>query len=528
MNNSINKSDVLDIFELSTVQKGMLYHHLKELDDALYNVSLSLKITGQLSIESLIRSFEYVQKNNEVLRSIFDWNKTNKPLQIILKECPLSIHYMDATNEEVDLELQLANQKRDWNTRFELSEVPFRVEIIKMAADSHLLNIAHHHILYDGWSTGILLEEVFQYYHQLSNGQKPSLGQKSSYKDIQRSIRDANNITDKAFWKDYLADYEAQPMFPDTINRNVKATSNKVTLSAPFNTFDSFGAEHKLTKSSIIFSSFGLLLSKYLNTNDVVFGTTVSGRESGANGIEKVMGNFVNTIPMRLRTGEEDTLLDIIKNTQAELIERIPYSGTAYYDIKKELNLNPTEELFDAVIVIENYPLDERLLQTDGHIKVELNNVLEQTGIPLVVTVFFNETLDIELNYNADLFTQVEAIRLGVRLMNIISEMLANGEKNACKLELATRDEKNIILNHFNNTFAEYPRESSVIDLFEAQVERSGDDIAVSTSNSGISYYALNNYANQIAETLSSKGIDKVLLKWLRMIFFSSLVASSN
>src|SRR5688572_16974765 len=138
MQSKIEKSNVQDIVELNMVQQGMLFHYLRDSEKNLYNVQLSLSIEGSINIEILKQAITVVQSNNEVLRSVFDWEKVDRPLQIILKQCPVDLKYVDLSrNAEKDI-LRLVQEYSygEYNGRFDLTKLPFRLSLIKTSGTS--------------------------------------------------------------------------------------------------------------------------------------------------------------------------------------------------------------------------------------------------------------------------------------------------------------------------------------------------------------------------------------------------------
>jgi hypothetical protein len=175
MAKKIEKENVQDIFELNAVQKGILFESLRETAQNLYCVELSFSIEGVFDPTVLQRSFELVQRDNEALRSVFRWENLGKPLQVILESCPIGFSYSEITvPENGDTAGMIrAISVEDWTKGFDLTELPFRVAVLKISGRSFILNITYHHILYDGWSNGILLKELFSRYRELSVGGVP-------------------------------------------------------------------------------------------------------------------------------------------------------------------------------------------------------------------------------------------------------------------------------------------------------------------------------------------------------------------
>src|SRR5579872_5802949 len=191
MQNKIDKTNVEDIVELNRVQEGMLYHYLQDENRNLYNVQLSFRINGFLDRAILQEALNAVQSAHQALRSVFRWEKLNKPVQVILYSCPTSIGYTDLSGRDEATGDLLAEYslRKDWDQRFDLTELPLRLQIIRLGEQSFVLSITHHHILYDGWSTAIFLKDLFYNYNQLVNKRAPLPGQQPSFKDVCLAIK---------------------------------------------------------------------------------------------------------------------------------------------------------------------------------------------------------------------------------------------------------------------------------------------------------------------------------------------------
>jgi polyketide synthase PksJ len=506
----IEKTNVQEIFELSTVQKGMLFHYLKETDQNQYNVQLVLGLEGKIDIGVLEQALQSVQLNHEALRSVFSWDKVSKPLQVVLKNCPIDfIYYNIARNSQEYIDDYVSEcLANDQVKRFELTSLPVRVTLIRTAAESFIMSISHHHILYDGWSTGIFLQELFSAYRQLSGGDAVQSFARPSYKQVLQALRkrpSGHHIA--SFWNKYLQAYDIKLFF----NTKQNTTQiNKCGLAIPGNGLDNFAMQHNVTKASVIYAAFGLLLQQYLNTNDIVFGTTVSDRDAALSGIEKVMGNFINTIPLRLQSNDEDTLAVVVRTVHAELLERSTYNSTSYYEIRELLKLKQDEQLFDTLLVVENYPLDEAKINCNDDFTVGLNAVYEHTSFPLVVSVFFEPQLRVELAWKAGYMEHDFAQTLAEHFGKLLNQVIEHSDAQVQSISLLSENEIHQLVEEFNNTSRPYPKNKTIVELFEEQAERTPDAVAIKYGRKQLSYAALNHYADRVAAYLREmKGINK-------------------
>lgn len=511
MKDKIKKSNVQEIFELSMVQKGMLFHYLKEINDALYNVQLCFNIEGVLAVDTFLKSIKTVQSQNEVLRSVFSWELVSKPIQIILKDCPLDFSYHDISqNTSADISIFIADYiGTDQQKRFDLTELPLRISLLKTAGSSYILCITHHHILYDGWSTGILLKELIYYYNQLRGSNEAGFVVKRSYKEIQKDIqKNIQGANDHLYWQSYLKDYEISSSFllPHASTAGQERRIQKTGFSISKSKIDFFAKEHKVTKAAIIYAAYGLLLLRYKNTSDIIFGTTISNRDGAIRDNDNTIGNFINTIPLRLNQVESRSVIEVIKGVNDDLVERNQYANTSYSELKAMLSLKPSEHLFDSVMVIENYPLDHKLININKGFDIKLRSVYENTDVPILISVFFNEELEIEFTFK-EVVNEDYIKAFSSHFNAIINKVLNNGNKEIKSLSILSENEKKQLLYDFNNSKADYPKEKTLVQLFEKQVLNSPDAVALFFNGKTLSYLELNEKANSLACEIRQRGI---------------------
>ncbi len=522
MDNKIEKQNVQDIFELSMVQKGMLFHHLKNENANTYNAQLIFNIDGDLNVNVLQSALNKVQNNHDVLRSVFRWKEVSKPLQIILKTAPIKIRYYDVSDKsESDRSMYIEEYAlTDQKKRFDLSHVAMRVTVIKASKTSFVLCLTNHHILYDGWSTGILLKELFVNYNAIVNGIAVKTNQSVSYKRYILSKQKEKDLEQEyAYWKKYLEAYQITSCFSKKANKNQTETSvEKKRLKFDIQSIKRLSKEEKITPSAIIYSAIGILLQKLTATSDIVLGTTVSGRDSIVKGLEHVVGNFINTIPLRLSNKNSESFLDMANNVYQEGLIRNQNANTSYYEIKKLLDLKGSEELFDVVVVVENYPLDEKAINGNTDFEVKLRSVYENTGIPLVITVFLKEELEIELIYQPSIISEDEIDLFSISLERILSQIGENYTSPVHSFELLNETEKAWQINEFNDTAKELPTSETILSLFDKQRGITPENVALICGEAQLTYQELGELSDKVATYLKKeKGIRKGALVGLML-----------
>ncbi|MBG9789532.1 non-ribosomal peptide synthetase/type I polyketide synthase [Brevibacillus laterosporus] len=508
----IDRNNVEDIMGLSPVQEGMLFHFLKEPELEQYHEQLSLTISGKLDLAVFKQAWNDVIQANEMLRALYRWREVNQPVQVILKEHQIVFDcydFSDLPSAEQTKQINL-QKKADLRRPFTLLEVPFRIELYKLAAEHHQMVISNHHILYDGWSNGLILQEFFQAYHSLEIEQQSFFPRKPRYKEYIAWLQNQDQGKQNAFWKEYLEGFDTQTPLSIKKHNAVKrgdVVKHKITLE-PFvaSQIEAFCRKHQVTVASLFYAAWGLLLNRYNNTDDVIFGTTVSGRSGNIEGLEQVVGLFINTLPLRMKTDTETDLLTYIKRVNQDIQNRTQFESTSLVNIKQASLLDKKEELFDTLMVIENYPLDKQLFQENKGLRVTSYEIHEITNYDLTVAVELFEKTNLVFTYEQALFDRDAVERLAQHYSRMLTQLIQNPTRYLGELELLSEKELGE-LKAWNQTNAWYAYEQPIYQLFSEQAKRTPEKIAVICGEASLTYRQLDERTNQLAYTLRQHGV---------------------
>jgi amino acid adenylation domain-containing protein len=520
----LTRSTIEDILSLTPMQEGMLFHYLRNPGSDLYFEQLSLAISGEIDDELFKKSWNFVIRTNEMLRAVFRWENVENPIQVILKKDNLSYEYYDVSGENAEKAKKRLEEikSKDIEKKFDLREVPFRIILCKVGENKYEMILSNHHILYDGWSNGILLKEFFSTYNDLSRGKELIKPGKAKFKDFIKWIQNQDKNEQEKFWKDYLKGFDAQTGLPLKRKREKEAPVGRTgNLQMRFEEetkrkIEDFVKGQGITLASFLFSAWGLLLQKYNNCHDVIFGTTVSGRSARLTGIEKTVGLFVNTLPLRVQTHSHEKIRDLLHRINKVLLMREPYEPTSLVDIKKYSEIDNKEELFDSVFVLENYPLESRLAQGDNQFSLSIDSyaVVEATHYDLTTVVEVLAGIEFNFNYNKETFDEDSAARLTNHFRCVLQQMVGEPERDVSKIEIISGEEKAQLLKEFNDTDADYPKDKTIVQLFARQVERTPDYAALHEcmdtwmpGGGHMTYRELNVKSDQLAYLLKENGV---------------------
>ncbi|KEQ21809.1 non-ribosomal peptide synthetase [Paenibacillus tyrfis] len=522
-NEKINKNEVEDILHLTPLQEGMLFHYLHEPESDQYFEQLSLRLVGVIKTDIFEKAWAIVIGQNEMLRTVFRWNKISHPVQIILKHKSISIDHkdlsqLDSTEKLTQLE---SIKKGDKAKKIDLSTEPFRIMLVKLADNENEMIISNHHIIYDGWSNGILLKEFMLNYFALYNNTQIQVSEKRKFKDFVKWIHGKNKEYQADYWKSYLSDFDMKSSLPVDYAKPKNEGRQISNLSYTFNTslvekMNKLRQTYELTFSTLVYTAWGLLLQKYNDSDDVIFGTAVSGRTPDITGIEEIVGLMINTLPLRVKSEANQKVYQLLKKINSDLRSRVEHEGTPLSDIISYSSLPKEAGLFDSIMVVENYPIDEDFIKNGELLRVQSFDIFEMTNFDLSLQVlFFNNRIELIIQYNMQTMNQQTIENLACHFFNILEEMANDPEKELTNISFLSEKEYQSLLSNFNNQFMDtngliMPPDSNTIQYHLLKSMSSNKNkIALEYVNTTVSYGELDTKSNMIANKLLSNGLEK-------------------
>ena len=487
-------TNIRDILALTPMQEGMLSHYLRDPDSEAFFEQMSLQITGSIDVNYFVQAWEMVIKTNEMLRTLFRWESLNKPVQIILNKHKLQWEYYDLLVIDADeAGKRLDSIKlKDREKKFDLRHVPFRVTLCKLSRNNYEMIVSNHHIIYDGWSSGIILKEFLSAYDHLADRSsqlnKNFCRAKKSFKDFITWVNAQDRNKQKESWENYLKGFESPTGIPvkkrvrkDLVLNDTEDYHLQVSIETK-SKIGNFVKTLKVTPSAILYAAWGLLLQVYNNCDDVVFGTTVSGRPAELPGIEETVGLFINTLPLRVRTYPGETISELVRQINHAWQKMKPYENTSLPDIKQYSQLSKNRDLFDSLVVVENYPLDSRLGKCDCQLSIISYSMHEASNYDLTVGITMYDDIEITITYKKQLFENETIVKLVGHFITILETVVDSPGKKIHEIEIFSGEEKKQLLWDFNETaleYPQYPQADTILELFAEQVERTPDYLAL-------------------------------------------------
>ncbi len=512
--NRLDRNNVEDMLALTPTQEGMLFHYLKDPQSDQYFEQVDLTLEGEINKEFFHKAWTHVIAANEMLRTVFVYEKLSNPIQVILKHWEWNMSYIDlsprvhAGNEQ---ELLEEIKSKDRSHKFDLKQVPFRVTLCKVQPNVHHMIISHHHILYDGWSNGILLQEFLHTYHCMVRQEEPRLPMKPPFKQFIKHIQKVQGSAWQQYWQQYLEDLGSMPRLsrncPLPDRHQAVFMSNSYKLEASIcKQLKQFANENNVTLATLFYLAWGILLHRYCDQDDVIFGTTVSGRELELAGIEDMVGLFIQTVPLRIQF-DPGSIRSHLKKLHAQLMERRDYEHVSLVDIKHSIGFK--EELFESIMVVENYPIDQTLRADHGDLKMVSHTVFEQTNYDISVGIAVDDAVHMHVNFNAALFANEAIERMTAHYGNILREIAEQADKPIYEIDMLAEEEKTQLIDTWNQTETVFPQEDTLHQRFEQQAALHPAAIAVVFKDESFTYAQLNEQANQLGRMLQRKGIGR-------------------
>ena len=501
-------NNLADLYPLSPMQSGMLFHSLYEPEGSAYLTQLCVDIEG-LDVAKFKAAWQAVIARHDILRTGFI-AQGDHHLQWVAKQVELPFINIDwrKTNEQ-DV-TQVARD--DLAQGFDLAAAPLmRLTLMQLADNKYHLVWTCHHLLLDGWSTSIVMGEVLRHYAGYSL--PPLTGH---YRDYISWLTAQDKQATEAFWREQLSSLEAPTRLVNSLPPQEAGTGyDEVTLAFDIKettALNDFAKTSRVTMNTLVQGAWSLLLSRYCGQSTVAFGGTVAGRPDSLAGINEQVGLFINTLPVIVNTNPEQKVGDWLQALQHQNITAREYEHTPLSDVQRWAG-HGGEGVFDSIMVFENYPVAEALKAgaPDGLVFGEVDN-REETNYPLTLTVTYSDKLIVGFNYDAAHYDNKTIEQLSQHLSSVLIQLISSEVQSLGAINVIDEsDVKQLTAWGVNDT--RYDNTQPVHQLIEQQVELTPKAIALVFEEERLTYTELNQRANQLAHYLIFQGVkpeDKV------------------
>jgi amino acid adenylation domain-containing protein len=509
-----NLKDIEDFYPLSPMQQGMWFHSLYAPESGEYLEQMICTLQGELDLPAFRHAWRQVVDRHPALRSAFVGEALKEPVQVVHRQVTLPLEEQDWRNlTPAEQEARLPEfLQADRNRGFKLSAAPLmRATVLRLAGDRRQFIWSFHHLLLDGWCIPILLDEVFAFYQAFVRNEELHLEPRRPYRDYIVWLKQQDQAAAEAFWREALQGVGAPaPLALPHGGEPGGYAEQEIRLSEAATTaLESLARQHRLTLSTLVQGAWALLQSRYSGQPETVFGVTVSVRPPDLPGAEGMIGLFINTLPLRVRVAPGDALLPWLAGLQARAADLRQYAYSPLLQIQKWSELPSGQSLFDSILVVENYPVNRRnqaLRAQAGAPQIGEVRFVERTNYPLTVIVGPDRELLLRILHDRRRFAAASIERMLAQLQQLLAAMVENPFRSLADLPWLTEAERaQIRVTWQGEPGAPEPR--TISQLFEAQVERTPDAVALIAGDASLRYAELNRRANQIAHHLRRRGV---------------------
>ncbi|ALU43405.1 non-ribosomal peptide synthetase [Pseudoalteromonas rubra] len=521
---SLPLEQVSTIYPLSPMQEGMLFHSLFEQSEAY--ISQSCFMITRLDSARFKDAWMQVVQRHDALRTGFI-TQDGLSLQYVNRDAVLDWQELDwqsLTADEQQTHLRELAQSES-RRGFDLTTEPGlnRVILITLAEQQHVLIWTMHHILTDGWSRSAMMGEVLTAYE----GQ-PLAPVRGQYGDYIAYLAEQDEAQNLAFWQQQLTDLEEPSYLSGAFTQPQEGQFGglDVLLSEhDYAQLTAFCQQHRITQNTLVQGAWALLLSRYLDRDTVCFGATTAGRPNDLPGHEAIQGMFINTVPMVASVDPAQTLTEWLQAQQSAALAVREHEFTPLYEIQKiaaqSLELS-RDGLFDTLLVFENYPIDQALMQEEERqTHFEILEDRDETNFPLTVLFIQEETLRLRFNYQGSVLAEADVRALATQFKELIMAMTDNNQVLLASL-LPLQDEQQLSnLIEMGTGEAAHEYQCPITTLISEQSARTSDAVALRFGQQSMTYGELESASNQLAHYLNARGIgaeDKVALVFERSL----------
>ncbi len=510
-------SNLTNAYPLSPMQEGMLFHGIGNPGSGVNMEQIVIELPEALELSLFRKAWDALIQRHDIFRTRFVWQGVTTPIQIVEPEGVLDFQFHDWRQEAESLEAYLYKDRyRD----FDLARPTLmRVVVFRMGEAQYRCLWTIHHLLVDGRSFLTAIQEMFSLYEAYCRGESLSLPVFAPFRGYPEWLSQQDFSKAERFWRRNLAGFsEAVPLWVDRpVNR---ASSGKKPhpqamfryrfSEATTGKLKEFAHNHQLTLSTLAQGALALVLSRYGGKNNVVFGAVRACRHT-APGSETMIGPLINSVPMRVQLDPSEPLLPWLKQLRAQWVELREFEHTPLAEIRKWCELPNTTPLFETLFMFD-YAEVTHVLNRVYEQQQRTFQVLEQPNLPLNVVFFGERELSLRIEYDSQRFTQDTITRMADHLRVLLEKMVSTPEQRIGQVSLLTESERRKLLT-WNQTQTSYPRQKTFVDLFEEQVQRVPEQLALvfeeakESNLQCLTYRELNTLANQLARHLMTLGV---------------------
>jgi amino acid adenylation domain-containing protein/non-ribosomal peptide synthase protein (TIGR01720 family) len=502
-----------DVYPLSPTQEGMLFHTLNDQGARVYVGQFGFRLRAALDEDAFERAWQAVVDRHPALRTGFQWEKVDAPLQVVRREARVPFVREDwraRTPAQQDEALR-AYVAADRARGFDLARAPLiRLALFRTADAEYQLVWTHHHMVLDGWSLGVVYRDVLDAYQALAAGGQPPRGRGAPYRDYIAWLKGRDPAQAEAFWRQNLACFEAATpldLGPPPAAGVPRSEYLRASLGAEETAaLEWLARRARATLNIVVQGAWALLLSRCSGQEDVVFGAVFSGRPASLAGADETVGLFVNTLPVRVRVSPGTAVLPWIEALQRAHGQLLEHEHTPLSSVQRWSEVPRGQPLFESILSFQNFRAETGAVREGFGVDGVWGREADEAPLVLAVSPR-GEGLEMELGFHADRMAPPRAERLMAHLVTVLRAFAA---EPACALQdvpLLDAAERARLLGLGRGPAGAYPRDALVHQVIARRAAGWPDAAAVVHGDRTLTYAELEQRAERLARALRARGV---------------------
>ena len=503
-----------DVYSLSPMQSGMLFHTLYSPESGVYLDQVVCEIDGELERDVFELTWKSLIARHSVLRTTIHWQEVDEPLQLVHSDPTLTVQHLDwrsqcETEKQTCLDRLL---EQDRALGICLSQLPLmRITLAHTGKRTWQMLWTFHHVLLDRWSVSLVLAEFKAVYRAHCTGRKIDLTAVQPYSEYIGWLQEQDKSTAEIYWRRTLQGIQAPTTLPiarppgNMITRDLHLRQQLQLSLETTAALQALARRQRLTLNTLIQGAWAVLLNRYGGAEDVLFGTTVSGRPAALQGVEEMVGLFINSLPVRVSVDGSAPLLPWLMKLQDSLLELRDYEYSSLVEIQGWSEIPRGVPLFDSLVIVQNTPAEKTSEETGFDLKIV--GGASSVDFPLMLTAVPGSHLSLFISYDANRFDTSHVLSLLGHISTILTSMAADPELRLSSLSMITDSERRLLVEKWNSTQADLPNVLVLHQRIEDSVERTPGAIALRFENESLTYSQLDRRANQVAHFLKHHGV---------------------
>jgi amino acid adenylation domain-containing protein/non-ribosomal peptide synthase protein (TIGR01720 family) len=505
------RGEVEDVYPLSPMQEGMLFHTLYAPGEGAYVGQFGFDLVGELDHAAFERAWQEVLERHPALRTAFVWEEVDAPVQVVQRRAALSIHREDWRGLEPHEQeaRRAAFAAADRARGFAPGEAPLmRLALFRTADDRHHLLCTQHHLVMDGWSFPIVFGDVAALYGARSGGAARQLPPARPYRGYVAWLATRRPGAAEAFWRGALAGLETPTRLElDSAPAGGEGFAQETLRISPEATarLEAAGRRHGITVNTLVQGAWALLLSRYSGEGTVAFGATLSGRPAEVEGVEEIVGLFINTLPVCVGVRPEERVLPWLRGVQELNLSIREHEHTPLAEVQRWSGVVAGEPLFETLLVFENYPVGDSLGGGESALRVVRGEVVERSSYPFTLAVALGRGLSLRADYQRSRFGAETVRRMLGHLARALEAFASDPDQALGDVPLLGAEERGRLLAEWNAAPAP-AAPACVHRLVSEQAARMPHAPAVLYGAESVSYGELEARSNRLAALLRRRG----------------------